>query len=157
MEQADIFIRTLQTLLGREEAETSRKPCLGGPQKGELLRVLLPVSKTGERVLTDVAWSAFTPGLELIHLHSTVILKVGKGADALRSAAALWNESCPVGFFNVNTAGSFTHRYTLPVPAGTDGAALAERVMGLLRVIAALLAQYYPEAAALSWPEDGGR
>lgn len=153
-QQADIFVRTLWELLQSEEAEVTLLPNFGGQQKGNIVRLLLPVTEDGRHGLTDVAWSGFTPELDLLHFHTTLIMKVGDGIDALRSTAALWNESCPLGFFNVSSGGSFVHRYTLPVPSGTPGGELAEQAMELLRLLSGLLSQYFPEAVRLSWPKE---
>ncbi|MBO4915761.1 MAG: hypothetical protein J5449_11225 [Oscillospiraceae bacterium] len=153
--QEDIFIAELRSLLMGDGVETSLAPNLGGEHRGLILRALLPLSGRGERVLTDIALSGLTPEFDLVHIHTIVILKVGDGANALREAAALWNESCPLGAFNVNSAGNFAHRLTLPVAAQSDGGALARQVYGILKMLSGLLAQFYPEAARLSWPENG--
>lgn len=148
----DIFIAGLRGALAEEDVETSLAPNLGGEHKGAILRALLPLPGTSVRVLTDTALTALTPEYDLVHIHTTIILKVGSGAEALRAAAAQWNESCPLGAFNVNSSGSFVHRFTFPADTAADGAELARRTLDMLHLLSALFRQYYPEAAKLSWP-----
>ena len=149
-QQAEIFVERLRSLLADEEVESAVLPLIGPPQKSRIVRFMLPMADTGREVQTDVAWSGFTPELDLLHLYAEVIPNPGGGADALRTAAAAWNERCPMGFFNVSSRGSFVHRYTYPVPVGTGGETLAEETMRLLHVLSGLLSRYYPDAVLLA-------
>lgn len=151
-QQAELFVERLRSLLEHEEVGSTVLPLAGPPQKSLIVRFLLPMADTGADAQTDVVWSGFTPELDLLHLYAEVIPNPGEeGADALRAAAAAWNEICPMGFFNVSSRGSFVHRYTYPVPAGIGGEALAKEAMSLLHVLSGLLSRYYPDAARLAF------
>lgn len=124
----------------------------GGPdQIGDTLRALVPVTDDGDVVLTEILVTPWAKDCDLLHIYSTMIAEIGPGFEALKEMLPDWNLTCPLGAFGIyRPARQFYHRYSVPLPPETDPEILAEKAFPLLNLIAAVIAERFPEAVRLS-------
>ena len=144
------FQAELDALLQQAGVETAVVPG-EEVQIGDTLRALLPVTETGDHALLEVMAAPCTEEMLLLQLYSTLILEIGPGYDDLKESLLDWNLTCPIGAFGIFRQGrQFYHKYTYPIPMDVDPAELAREVFYILNLVAAAIAERFPEAVRLS-------
>ena len=136
----------LEDLLHELGIETAYVEGVGGPQIGDTLRILLPVTEEGHPVLTEIMVTDFTDDLDLLHIYSTLIVRCNDRVDELSRKLSEWNILCPLGAYGVYEADGacqLFHKYTFPFDK-TVSEAFAEQAMLLLELVHGVLSDQYP-------------
>ena len=140
------FFRNLEDQLHELEIETTYLEGLRGPQIGDTLRILLPITEEGHPVLTEIMVTEFTDDLDLLHIYSTLIVKSIDSISELKQKLSEWNILCPLGasgIFEEDGERQLFHKYTLPFSMDAD--ALADEAMLLIELIHGVLSEKCPE------------
>lgn len=117
-----------------------------GPQIGNTLRILLPITEEGHPVLTEIMVTEFTDDLDLLHIYSTLIVKSNDSISELKQKLGEWNLLCPLGAYGLyeeDGERQLFHKYTLPF--SMDAEKLADEAMILIELIHGILSDKYPE------------
>ena len=135
----------LEDQLHELEIETAYVEGVRGPQIGDTLRVLLPVTDEGHPVLTEIMVTEFTDDLDLLHLYSTLIVRCSDPIDALKEKLSEWNILCPLGAYGIyeeNGACQLFHKYTYPLDKDST-ADFSETAMLLIELVHSVLSVQY--------------
>ena len=121
-----------------------------GPQIGDTLRILLPVTDEGHPVLTEIMVTEFTDDLDLLHVYSTLLLDCER-IDELTQALSEWNLLCPLGAYGIfesDGAKQLFHKYTFPLDIDTED--FSEQAMTLLELLHGVLSEQYSAYSAFT-------
>ena len=146
------FFRKLEDQLHELEIETTYLEGLRGPQIGDTLRILLPITDEGHPVLTEIMVTEFTDDLDLLHIYSTLIVKSGDNIKELPQKLSEWNILCPLGAYGIyeeDGERQLFHKYTLPINRDSDEE-LADEAMLFIELIHGILSEKYPEFSEYS-------
>ena len=77
------FLTNLEKMLKEKNLETYITDS-GDPLAGNILRTLLPVTETGDMVMTEFMAASYTDDADLIQIYSTMIMKIGPGYEAMK-------------------------------------------------------------------------
>ena len=139
----------LEDLLHELGIETAYVEGVGGPQIGDTLRILLPVTEEGHPVLTEIMITEFTDDLDLLHIYSTLIVRCNENIAELSKQLSEWNILCPLGAYGVyeeDEVRQLFHKYTFPLDKNDDDC--SEQAMALLELIHGILSEQYAQFAA---------
>lgn len=146
----DKFQTELESLLKADNIETAMRK-EDDPPIGTVLRALLPVTKEGDMVLTEIMVAPFTEGALLLQLYSTMIMEIGPGYEAVKEMLLEWNLVSPLGAFGIyRKERQLYHKYTYPFPEDSDPAEMAPEVYYILAHVQDVIADIYPDAVRLS-------
>ena len=140
----------LENLLHELELETAYVEGVRGPQIGDTLRILLPVTDEGHPVLTEIMVTEFTDDLDLLHVYSTLLLDCER-LDELTQALSEWNLLCPLGAYGIFESDGkqqLFHKYTFPLDI--DTADFSEQAMTLLELLHGVLSEQYSAYSAFT-------
>lgn len=147
---ANHFLTNLEKILKEKDLETYITDS-GDPQVGKILRTLLPLTETGDMVMTEFMAAPYTDEADLIQIYSTMIMKIGPGYEALKEIMLDWNLTCPLGAFGIyRQERQFYHKYTFLQTKDADPEETAEEVFTQTGIILDVLREYYPDAVRLS-------
>ena len=135
----------LEDLLHELEIETTYVEGSGGPQIGDTLRILLPITEDGHPVLTEIMVTDFTDDLDLLHVYSTLIIKCNDRIAELPQTLSEWNILCPLGAYGVyedDGEHQLFHKYTMPLDK--NGGDFSDEAMMLIELIYGVLSAQYP-------------
>ena len=141
----------LEALLHELEIETAYVEGVRGPQIGDTLRILLPVTEEGHPVLTEIMITEFTDDLDLLHIYSTLIVRCNENIAELSKQLSEWNILCPLGAYGVyeeDEVRQLFHKYTFPLDKNDDDC--SEQAMALLELIHGILSEQYAQFAAFA-------
>ena len=139
----------LEDMLHELEIETTYVEGFHGPQIGDTLRILLPVTEEGHPVLTEIMVSEFTDDLDLLHIYSTLIVKCNDQIAGLPQKLSEWNILCHLGAYGIyeeDGERQLFHKYTFPLDKTVYGD-FSEQAMLLLELIHDVLSEQYPAFA----------
>lgn len=140
------FFRRLEDRLNELGIETTYLEGLRGPQIGDTLRILLPITEEGHPILTEIMVSEFTDDMDLLHIYSTLIVKCGDKIEELAPKLSEWNILCPLGAYGIyeeDSVRQLFHKYTFPFDRNASSD-FADRAMLLLELIHGVLSEQYP-------------
>lgn len=146
------FFRKLEDQLHELEIETTYLEGLRGPQIGDTLRILLPITDEGHPVLTEIMVTEFTDDLDLLHIYTTLIVKSTDNISELPGKLSEWNILCPLGAYGIyeeDGERQLFHKYTLPINRDSDEE-LADEAMLFIELIHGILSEKYPEFSEYS-------
>ena len=144
------FLTNLEKMLKEKNLETYITDS-GDPLAGNILRTLLPVTETGDMVMTEFMAASYTDDADLIQIYSTMIMKIGPGYEAMKEMILDWNLTCPLGAFGIyRQERQFYHKYTFLQPKDADPEETAEEVFDQTGIILDILREYFPDAVRLS-------
>ena len=133
----------LEDMLHELEIETTYVEGVPGPQIGDTLRILLPLTEEGHPVLTEIMVTEFTDDLDLLHVYSTLLVECGENIAELTQKLSEWNLLGAYGIYEEDGARQLFHKYTLPLDKTAPGD-LADKAMLLIELIHGLLSEQYP-------------
>ena len=136
----------LEDMLHELGIETAYMEGISGPQIGDTLRILLPVTDEGHPVLTEVMVTEFTDDLDLLHIYSTLIVRRGDDIAELSQKLSEWNILCPLGAYGIyeeDDVRQLFHKYTFPLDRDGTGD-FSEQAMLLIELIHGVLSEQYP-------------
>ena len=137
----------LEDMLHELGIETAYMEGISGPQIGDTLRILLPVTDEGHPVLTEIMVTEFTDDLDLLHVYSTLIVKSNEKITELSQKLSEWNIICPLGAYGIfeqDGERQLFHKYTFPLDSGSSED-FSDVAMLLIELIHGLLSERYPE------------
>ena len=135
----------LEALLHELEIETAYVEGVRGPQIGDTLRILLPVTEQGHPVLTEIMVTEFTDDLDLLHLYSTLIVRCNDQITELTQKLSEWNILCPLGAYGIyeeDGTRQLFHKYTFPLDRN-DTEGFSDTAMLLIELIHGVLSEQY--------------
>lgn len=141
------FFGRLEDQLHELGIETTYVEGIHGPQIGDTLRILFPITDEGHPVLTEIMVTEFTDDLDLLHIYSTLILKCADRGSELLQKLNEWNLLCPIGAYGIydeDGERQLFHKYTAPIDRDADEG-LADEAMLLLELIHGVLSGQYDE------------
>ena len=137
--------RELEDQLHELEIETAYVEGVRGPQIGDTLRILLPVTEQGHPVLTEIMVTEFTDDLDLLHLYSTLIVRCNDQITELTQKLSEWNILCPLGAYGIyeeDGTRQLFHKYTFPLDRN-DTEDFSDTAMLLIELIHGVLSEQY--------------
>ena len=137
--------RELEDQLHELEIETAYVEGVRGPQIGDTLRILLPVTEQGHPVLTEIMVTEFTDDLDLLHLYSTLIVRCNDQITELTQKLSEWNILCPLGAYGIyeeDGTRQLFHKYTFPLDRN-DTEGFSDTAMLLIELIHGVLSEQY--------------
>ena len=147
---ADKFLNALDGLLKQLGVQTAM---LDGvePQIGNTLRALMPVTNTGEVVLTEVMLGPLTEDALLVQIYSTMIVEIGPGYEALKEMILDWNLTAGLGAFGIyRQQRQLYHKYNYIIPTDADPEEMATEIFYLINLVVSVISEYYTDAIRLS-------
>ncbi len=143
------FFAELEKKLGELGVESTYVDGAGGPQTGDTLRVLFPVTEEGHAAITELMVTSFAEDLDLLIIYSTVVAELNEKAGELPQKLIEWNLDCPLGAFGVyREENQLYHKYSVPFDRDKAPGDLAEEAMTLLSVLFEVLSAHYPTYSA---------
>lgn len=136
----------LEEQLHELEIETAYVEGFHGPQIGDTLRILLPVTEDGHPVLTEIMVTEFTDDFDLLHVYSTLIVRCNDKITGLSQKLSEWNILCPLGAYGVyeeDGERQLFHKYTFPLEKNDSGD-FSDTAMLLIELIHGVLSEQYP-------------
>lgn len=147
---AEKFQNALDDLLKKTGVQTA---VIDGvePQIGNTLRALVPVTKEGDVVLTEVMLAPYTEDALLLQIYSTMIVEIGPGYEALKEMLLDWNLTAPLGAFGIyRQQRQLYHKYNYLIPVDADPEEMAAEIFYILNLAADVISSRFSDAVRLS-------
>lgn len=118
----------------------------GGPQIGDTLRVLLPLTDEAHPVCLDMMVASLGDGADIVQFYTTLTFEASENRDELEKAIRSFNFFCPLGSFGIFREEQLYHKYCMLLHEDADPDKLCADTLDALSVLYQVLDNYYPIA-----------
>ncbi|MDD3920642.1 MAG: hypothetical protein PHO41_05705 [Eubacteriales bacterium] len=122
----------------------------GGPQAGDTLRVLLPITDESIPVILDIMAINVGEDADIVQFYTTLSMELGSGREELIKAIPAFNFFCPIGTFGIFQQEQLYHKYGFLLRAGATAEELCTELLDVLAALYNVLDAHYPIAMRLA-------
>ena len=158
MDDTRIF-EDLERRLQADGLESVHVEGIGDGQRGDTLRILLPVTENGDPVLMELMLLRFGEEHDLLCFYATIAVDVTEEARAvLLEALVKWNMHCALGAYGLyeeEDTRQLYHKYAVLSPRDAGPMTVAELALRVLPEVRDIIGEQFPAMVELLGEQEG--